>query len=190
MKKRPFFAVLGMAAAVVSSSGQGYIAFDSYSANLGAGAIATLNGTPLDGSFHADLYYVLGTVADPAPPGFFSSSPVASSFTDLGVTGVTFSDGYFQGPTVIIPGYVSGPISFEVVAFNGTSYDSGDTRFRGRSGAFIEFMIANSASSSITLFGDHGPGMPNIVIVVPEPATLALMGLGGLISLLAFRRKS
>jgi PEP-CTERM motif len=192
MKKQLFFAVLGMATAVVSSSGQGYIAFNSYVANSTAGAIATLNGIPLDNSFHADLYYALGTVADPVNPYIFEgwSSPVSPAFTDLGVTGVTFSDGYFEGPTVIIPDYVSGPISFEVVAFDGTSYNSFDTFYRGRSGAFTESMIANSPSSQLTFFGDNGRGMPNIIIITPEPASLALMGLGGLASLLAFRRKS
>ena len=136
-----------------------------------------------------DLYYALGTVADPVQT-YDWGSPVSGAFTDLGVTGVTFSDGYFEGPTVIIPGYVSGPISFEVVAFNGTSFDSFNTFIRKRSGAFTESMIANSASSPLTLFGDNGPGMPNIIIITPEPASLALMGLGGLVSLLVFRRKS
>jgi PEP-CTERM motif len=177
-----------MATAVVSSYGQGYIAFNSYSCNNSLGAIATFNGYPLDNSFSADLYYALGTVSDPVNGDW--ESPVSGAFTDLGVTGVTYSDGYFQGPTVIIPGYVSGPISFEVVAFNGSSYFDPSTTFRARSGAFTESMIANSASSPLTLFGDNGPGMPNIIIITPEPASLALMGLGGLASLLAFRRKS
>jgi len=189
VKKRAFLAVLGLAASVASSYGQGFIVFDSYSANLGAGALATLNGIPLNSSFHADLYYALGTVSDPVNDGlsYSSSSDPAPSFTDLGVTGVAFSDGYFQGPTVIIPSYVNGPVSFEVVAFNGSSYES--STIRGRSGAFTESMIVNSASFPATLFGDNGPGMPEIVIVVPEPTTLALAGFGGLVALAAFRRK-
>ena len=190
MKKQLFFAVFGMATAVVSSSGQGYIAFNSYSANGGAGAIAfrTYGWIPLDGSYHADLYYALGTVSDPII-GWASESPVSSAFTDLGVTGVTFSDGYFEGPTVIIPGYVSGPISFEVVAFYGGSSYLLNSFIYGRSGAFTESMIANSASSPLTLFGDNGPGMPNIVIAMPEPASLALMGLGGLVALVSVCHK-
>jgi hypothetical protein len=187
MKRSIFSAILGMVVVVVSSYGQGFIVFNSYSANLGAGAIATLNGIPLDSSFSADLYYALGTISDPVI-GWDSESPVSPAFTDLGMTGVTFSDGYFEGPIVIIPSYVNGPISFEVVAFyGGSSYLN--SFIYGRSGAFTESLIANSASSPLTLFGDYGPGMPNIVIGMPEPTSLALMGLGGLVSLLAFRHK-
>jgi PEP-CTERM motif len=105
------------------------------------------------------------------------------------VTGVTFSDGYFEGPTVIIPSYVSGPISFEVVAFNGSSYLDPSTTFRSRSGAFTESMIANSASAPVTFFGDNGRGMPNIILPGPEPASLALMGLGGLVALISVCHK-
>jgi len=90
---------------------------------------------------------------------------------------------------VIIPSYVSGPISFEVVAFyGGSSYLN--SSIHGRSGAFTESIIANSTPPLPTYFGDNGPGMPNIAIGMPEPASLSLIGLGGLVSLLAFRRKS
>ena len=189
MKKSVFLAVFGLACGVASSFGQGYIAFNSYVANQSVGAIATTyNGIPLDGSFHADLYYALGTWSDPVH-GWDSGFPVSLAFTDLDVQGVTFSDGYFQGPTVIIPGYVSGPISFEVVAFDGTSYDSGDNRYRARSGAFTESTIANSASAPVSIFGDNGTGMPNIILPGPEPTTLILAGLGGLVSLVMFRRR-
>jgi hypothetical protein len=41
----------------------------------------------------------------------------------------------------------------------------------------------------MTYFGDYGPGMPNIIIITPEPASLALMGLGGLVALVSVRHK-
>jgi len=188
MKKSIFIAVIGVAASVASSYGQGFIAFNSYVANSGAGAIANgVDGTtPLDTTYTADLYFALGTVTDPV--GGDWKSPVSGAFTDLNVTGVTYSGGFFQGPTVIIPSYVSGAISFEVVAFNGSSY--ANSGIRGRSGAFTESTIANSASAPLTAFGDNGTGMPNFQVApVPEPTTLALAGLGGLASLVAFRRK-
>lgn len=163
MKKSIFIAVLGMAASVASSYGQGYIAFNSYSANSSVGALATMpdGTTPLGGSFTADLYYALGTVLDPVNGN--PASPV-TGLIDLGVVGVTYSGGYFQGPTVTIPGYVSGPISFEVVAFNGSSYLN--SLLAGRSGAFTESTIANSLAAPLTLFGDNGPGMPDRKSVV------------------------
>jgi hypothetical protein len=189
MKKSIFIAVLGVAASVASSYGQGYIAFNSYSANTGNGAIAlAADGvTPLNG-YTADLYFALGTVTDPVNGDW--KSPVSGAFTDVGLVGVTYANGYIFGPTAILPGYSTGPISFEVVAFNGSSYLDPSTTFRGRSGAFTESTIANSASSPVTFFGDNGPGMPNFQVApVPEPTTLALAGLGGLASLVAFRRK-
>ena len=188
---------LALTVSMVASHGQGYIAFNSYSCNEGVGALAMAVGDPPFGSsfllssdFSTDLYYALGTVSDPV--SLYNSWTLPSpAFTDLDVQGVTFSDGYFEGPTVVIPSYVSGPISFEVVAFNGTSYLDPSSTIRGRSGAFTESMIANSASSPVTLFGDNGPGMPNMyLVVIPEPTTLSLAGLGGLVSLMAFRRKS
>jgi PEP-CTERM motif len=193
MKKSIPMAGLALTVSMVASHGQGYIAFNSYSCNGGAGALAASFGdlpgplVLLSSDYSADLYYAFGTVLDPVtyPDTFTLPAP---GFTDLDIKGVTFSDGYFEGPTVIIPGYVSGPISFEVVAFNGSSY--ANSAARGRSSAFTESMIANSASSSVTLFGDNGPGMPNLYVnLLPEPTTLTLAGLGGLVSLFAFRRK-
>jgi hypothetical protein len=188
MKKSIFIAVLGVTASVASSYGQGFVAFNSYVANQSVGAIAwAADGTtPLDG-YTADLYFALGTVSD---PGHNDSTLPSAAFTDLHITGVTYSGGYFQGPTAIIPGYASGPITFEVVAFNGTSITDPTTTFRGRSGSFTESSIANSASSPLTIFGDNGTGLPVFAVApVPEPTTLALAGLGGLASLVAFRRK-
>jgi len=193
MKKSIFIAVVGMAACAATSYGQGYVVFNSYSADALAGAITTigsLSGAPVDSTFHADLYYFIGTVTDAV-----GATPTAlpTGLTDLGIS-VAYDasgDGYFQGATTTIPGYSSGPITFEVVAFNGSTY--ANSTIRGRSGAFTESSIANSLSSPPSDFGDNGPGMPNFFVAtvtpVPEPTTLALAGLGGLASLVAIRRK-
>ena len=198
MKKSIFLSILLLTTGVVSSYGQGFVVFSSYAANGNAGAITTFSGssTPVGIGFTADLYYALGTVSDPVNSSSFVSmisDPVG--LTDLGVfaaydnSGVaTGADGlgYFDGPTVIIPGYTDGPITFEVVAFNGSSY--ANSTFRSRSGSFTMDSIANVPGPA-TLFGDNGQPMPNIVIPAPEPTTLTLAGLGGLASLVAFRRK-
>jgi PEP-CTERM motif len=145
------------------------------------------------------LYYAIGTVSDPVN-GNPSSLP--TGLTDLGVfTGYDNSGGavgapglgYFDGATVQIPGYTTGPITFEIVAFNGSSYTSADTTFRGRSGSFTESSI-QTLGNPVTILGDNTiGGQPAFSVAsvapVPEPTTLALAGLGGLASLVALRRK-
>jgi len=178
MKKSILIAVLGVAACAATSYGQGYVVMNSYSANNGAGAITTSGGVPVNGTWTAELYFALGTVTDSAGLGLPSSAftAIPSSLVNYDANG----DGYFQlSSTVIVPGYSSGAISFEIVT-DGTIYHSG---------SFTETTLQNSAASSPNLFGDNGPGMPNLVIPVPEPTTLALAGLGGLASLVALRRK-
>ncbi len=190
MKKSIFIAVLGMAACAATSYGQGYVVFSSYVADSGAGALTTLaNGiTPVGAGYTADLYYFLGTVTDPVVGSVSTALPTGLIDSGITVAYDSNGDGYFQASTVTIPGYVSGPVTFEVVAYNGASY--ANSAIRGRSGAFTESFITSSASAPPTEFGDNGPGMPNFSVApVPEPTTLALAGLGGLASLVAIRRK-
>jgi hypothetical protein len=192
MKKSIFIAVLGVAAvAATSSYGQGYVDFSSYLANGGVGATTSqfVGGALIGTPYVATLYYALGTVADPVNQSSANSitSPVGAGFTLLGGLSADYANsgqstpGYFDGGVAIIPGYISGPISFEIVA-------TGPNEL-GRSGAWTESGIANSSGVPVSFFGDNGV-MPNFVVApVPEPTTLALAGLGGLASLVAFRRK-
>jgi hypothetical protein len=179
MKKSILIAVLGVAACAATSYGQGYVVMNSYLANAGNGAITTLGATPVNGTWTAELYFALGTVVDPggsSPGGAFTAIP--SSLTPYDANG----DGYFQNiNTIVVPGYSSGAISFEIVAIGqGNTFSSS---------SFTESLISSSSSAPPSFFGDNGPGMPNLVVPVPEPTTLALAGLGGLASLVAFRRK-
>ena len=190
MKKSIFIAAIGVAASVASSYGQGYIAFNSYSANSSAGALTSFSfgqSGPVTGAFTAELFFALGTVSDPVD----QASSLSVKTPPTGLTGIPSSivsydangDGYFQAlAPAIIPGYTTGAVTFEIVAVGPGWY--------GRSGSFTESTIANSTSAPLTLFGDNGPGMPSFVVApVPEPTMLALAGLGGLASLVAFRRK-
>jgi hypothetical protein len=199
MKINVMFAILGPAAGVTPSLSQGFVSFSSYSANNEQGAIATifLGGSPipLGIGYTADLYNALGTVSDPV--NIFSAGTAPTGLTDLGVfaaydnsgiaTGVA-GLGYFNGPVVTIPDYTRGPITFEVVAFYGSSY--GTSTDRGRSGSFTMDSIATGSPPAPAL-GDNSQPMPNFIeaVMIPEPATLALAGLGGLVALATFRRK-
>ncbi|MEJ0089547.1 MAG: hypothetical protein WDM80_07360 [Limisphaerales bacterium] len=163
MKKSIFFAALGLATVGISSFGQGFVAFSSYYANNGAGAITTLfgSGNPIPAGYTADLYYALGTVADPI--NYSSASSIISvpaGLTDLGFTANYLSGpkaGYFDGGIATIPGYTGGPITFEVVAYNGSSYAS--STWRARSGSFTMNSIAIGASPAPAL-GNNGQMMP------------------------------
>jgi hypothetical protein len=160
MKKTIFAAVLGLAACAATSYGQGYVVFTSYGADAPNGALTTLADgiTPIGVGFTADLYYFLGTVSDPVTIGTASTLP--TGLTDLGVS-VAYDNsgsatgsqglGFFDGSTVTIPGYVSGPVTFEVVAFNGSSY--ANSTIRGRSGAFTMTSIASSLQVPTPYFG-------------------------------------
>jgi len=96
---------------------------------------------------------------------------------------------------VTIPGYVSGPITFEVVAFNGSNY--GITTMRGRSGAFTMNSISTSLFLGATYLGENGQPMPDLAAgtlgwnpqIVPEPSALSLAALGGLFAFNSLRSR-
>jgi hypothetical protein len=208
MKKSIFIAVLGLATGLSLSHGTGYVYFSSYDANGGLGAITTYGfgaPNPIGVPFQADLYYALGTVSDPVNRSPDFSFP--TGLTDLGVfaaydnSGVATGSwglGYFDDPSVVtIPGYTGGPITFEVVAFSGSSYADfngspyASPTWRGRSGSFTMDSIPTSPMVVPVYLGDNGTPMPNFAVdvAIPEPNTLALAGLGGFVSLAAFHHK-
>jgi PEP-CTERM motif len=82
---------------------------------------------------------------------------------------------------VTIPGYASGPISFEVYAFNGTVPFGPNSLPAGISAPFTLPGIATGISPVSDLFngGVGGPYLePFSVGFVPEPATMTLFSLG------------
>jgi hypothetical protein len=197
MKKSIFIAVLGLAAGVASSYGQGYVIFSSYAANGGAGALTSFwqGGAALPVGYTAQLYYALGTVSDPVNQSSQASitSPI-TGLTLLAGSSTAYDNsggavgapglGYFDNGVLMIPNYVSGPITFEILATGPNDI--------GRSGAFTDSGIATSASAPAPTIGDTTlGGFPSFVVApVPEPTTLVLAGLGGLASLVMLRRKT
>ena len=192
MKKSIFLVALGLGIGAASGFGQGYVFFTSYTANNGVGATTRIWGSYdlLPAGFNAGLFYALGTVSDPVDNGsWWSMISPPTGLADLGVKANYLAGeqaGYFDGARVAIPGYVGGPITFEVVAYNGSSF-ANSTR-RGRSGSFTMNSIATGWNPAPCL-GDNGSAMPNFFVPTPEPTTLTLAGLGGLMALEAMRRK-
>src|SRR5581483_11198179 len=127
MKRTLVASILGIVASVattVSSYGQGQVWFDNYNnANVNGPASGAsspisaaggpINGTRIPSSFTVDLYYVLGTATDPGAGNPFApgigtlimSRPIGAS-----------TPGYVSPAIATIPNYVSGSITFELVA--------------------------------------------------------------------------
>jgi hypothetical protein len=187
MKKTIIASVLGIAAsaAMVSSSyGQGHTWFDNYGAspymNVRVNGVGTANT-----AIHVDLAYFLGTTADPnsmTPLGL--SVPINATLAALG------SPGYWSGVIVDIPGYTSGPVTFEVLAWDtttGATYAAATAK--GASFLWQESSLPTGGTPAAFWAGLPGPNGGQLVnVVVPEPSTFALLGLGTG-ALLFFRRR-
>jgi hypothetical protein len=198
MKKSVIIAALGMTVGAVSSFGQGAMTFNSYLANATAGVIvdfsAGLGGGPVATGYTADLLYSLSPITEAAGNGAISggwtlasavSPSVQSVTTPFGTTST--DSGYFQGPNnfVLTPYTAGTTVYFEVIAYQ-TANGYAASLDRGHSASFSTTLA--TGSNLPTDIGAAGM-TPFLVSPVPEPTTLALAGLGGLASLVAFRRK-
>jgi hypothetical protein len=192
MKKTIIASVLGLAAcaAVNTSYGQGSLILGNYS--YGAqnySAPVTLGGSLIGNNFTSALLYSSTGLA-----GSFSLVPGSQEpfWSNSDVPGY---QGLFGQFGVTLPSYTTGPAYFEVVAYNGTAYNDPSSSIQGISGVVTYATLATSANlhAAGDMFLDNTdittPLTPFTVSPVPEPTTLALAGLGGLASLVAFRRK-
>ena len=195
MKKSIFLAVLGLAIGAASGFGQGYVVFTSYTANNNVGATTRIWGSYdlLPAGFTAGLFYALGTVSDPVDNYWLISiMSLPTGLTSLGVTANYLTGegaGYFDGRVVSIPGYTGGPITFEVVAYQTSRGSYDNSIIRGRSGSFTMNSIA-TPGNPVPNLGNNGQSMPDFFVArMPEPTTLTLAGLGGLMALVTIRRQ-
>jgi len=212
MKRKVIASVLGIAgslAMVAASYGQGSVVFANYTAPSGSGATADpgvnapitfgmtanvggvngISGQRVGSEFTADLLYSLNGGAT------YSLLTQAQAGDPLYPTALLGTDGnngsaagYFQGPSITIPGYSSGPISFIVEAYHGASYTTAD--WKGQSAAFTLNSIATGTAQpgDFGTVGGSGGSLQAFVVTVPEPSVFALAGLGAA-GLMAFRRK-
>jgi len=202
MKRKLIASVLTIAAsiAVVSTShGQGFVIFENtdfgtldapvtFGVTANTGGINATSGARVGSEFSADLLYSLDggatftllTAANANPQG--GTYPTHFFATD----GDTANGaGYFNGPSVTIPGYSSGPVSFIVEAFNGASY--GASSWNGRSAVFVDPSLATGQNPPAPFPG--GTLQAFTVLPVPEPSIFALSGLGAAALMLIRRKK-
>jgi len=181
MKAKIISAILGaagLAGLAVSSFGQGAVFFDNYNASpyfqvmlYGYGPIG---GTPAGSNVNVELGYALG-----------ANQTTGFTLIPSSITAVSPQiPGYFQGPIVTIPDYVSGPITFEIlISMQWIGIGPG---FFGVNYVWTEPSV--SVLPNLPGFFTALPG-PIRIEITPEPSTLTLVALGALASLAAFHRK-
>jgi hypothetical protein len=190
MKRNIVASILGIAASVASvasSYGQGQVLFKNYGTTTFAPVQYAASSVPggkenlyIGGTFHADLLYTYGAISGSAQNS--AGSAISTLFFSIDAADQATGSGFFNGDAATVPGYTAGPVTFTVRAYNGNDYASsavrGETTF-----------TLSSISTGLTLPGEFGAQMTGFrVALIPEPSTLALIGLGTG-ALLFFRRR-
>jgi len=162
MKKSLVVSLLGIVATVASSYGQGSVWFDNYN-NLnpngpgGYGSpIYLAPGVLIPAGITVDLYYALGTVTDPG-----NGTPIGTLLSSRPVG----SPGYVNATIVTVANYISGPITFELVAHGTVSVKT----YYGHSAV----LTLPSIATGTTLPG-YLDGLQSFSIAIPEPTIFAL----------------
>jgi len=192
MKKALVMGIMALGA-VATSFGQGSVFFDNYDSSpympvvYGSGYAKAGQGVD-SANIHVDLLYTLGVAAS-ASTDLGLSVPIDPSVVDFTAAA---NKGYFKGGIVSVPGYVSGPVTFQVEAWDTTTGSSyGNATGRGISGAWQETSLATGSTPADVFHGLPGPSgdatHPLVTVVVPEPSILALSGVG--LAALMLRRK-
>jgi hypothetical protein len=208
MKRSIIAAILGVAGSVATTYGQGIVQFNNYISHSFNPVVTTLGANVDSPTVEVALFYVLGNVSGDTTSAFLTAagSAVATAFIDPtanagGSYGGTGPGGYYNGPVATLAGWTTGATATFMVeawdstagatfansALTGTSAlwtETGDPSLPGGLSGYgiIPTSLGSPAEPMFT-------GMPTLVVSVPEPTALALAGLGGLASLMAFRRK-
>jgi len=183
--KKQLLAICLSVVAVVSVRAQGTFAFNNFSPSVDAPIRDLANNPILDttGRYLATAAYIVGASQVTGN----AQSPSASLQLISGLTPAQFVgfNGYFAPSQAAIPGQAVGTVLTLVIrAWDTQSGATWDTStVRGQSGGF-----------NYTLVGAGSPApdpvglAPFQLIIVPEPSTFALAGLGAA-ALLLFRRR-
>jgi len=189
MKRALIASILGVAASVASSYGQGTIIFGTYissavqspitwAASGHSGAVTAADG------FTATLYYGLGSGL-----GFSQLSPIAGSGT---LVGQLLAGCITGGPIVTMPNWTSGPVTFGISVVNAAGTYGTANLIGGTVATWTEpaSSIAGAGLPSGYFTASLiSTALPTInVVALPEPGTMAFAGLGAA-ALLALRRR-
>jgi len=216
MKKAIVASVLGLAASVATTFGQGIVQFNNYvsstfqAVTYGAGVAGHTAGANVDNAnVEVALFYALGNLTSDTTSQFLTAagSAVGTTFIDttlntLATYGGTGPGGYYDdGTTITLAGWTtSSTATFMIEAWDSTGGATFSTpgTLEGTSALWTETVDA-TYPASLSGYGivPSSVGSPEpmlngplgVVMTVPEPTTLALAGLGSLASLVAFRRK-
>jgi hypothetical protein len=208
MKKALVASILGLAGSIATTYGQGIIQFNNYSSAVynpvvyGAGSGQTVGSNVNNPAVEVALFYALGTYSSTAS-FLASASQVATTFIDPAVNASgTYGSGpggfYDSSASVSLAGWTSAATAtFLVEGWLGSSY--ANASLNGQTALWTEVADTGLSStltgygivpSSVGAAGTFLSGPPTLTLTpTPEPTTLALAGLGGLASLVAFRRK-
>ena len=193
MKRALVASVLGIVASlatVASSRGQGQMFFDNYGSTpyypvmynsdasqlpAGYGALA---GHGVGGTFKVELWYALGNnnVAGLVDSGIsvFVNPTLTAPPGGVGAP----ETGYFQGPIITVPGYVSGPVTFRFEAWETAGPTDGATYATSNSRGQLTWTEPSIPSAGNPAgFFTALPG-PTLIIPIPEPCTGTLAGIG------------
>jgi len=194
MKKSVLLGIIGLAAGIATSYGQGYITLDNYSSGANTTAITYL-GTPLDSSWAVGLYFVGGSSGLVQGPGNGMPDATLALGTGQGSSGLFDTQNAAGSPGFygLFASFNTGSTTFntatlEVVVYQAAAGSYGAAGIRGHSAAF-SMPTVSATNPNPTYSGDVAAANAITVSPVPEPTTLALAGLGGLASLVALRRK-
>jgi len=184
MKRALVATLLGLAASVASTYGQANYIFDTYSAassilaNPGQGRVqwtglapageANQFVTDADG-VKADLLWAFGSTSG-----------------DLGLAVATsthgsYGSGFIVGPSVSVPGWTSGAITFTIDVFQGASYAVASQAGSGLGFGHLTWTEPGPtapATPAIFFVAEPLSSIPISAVIVPEPTTMALLGLG------------